>query len=162
MRRLAAAMGGDPVHDRSRVMWVPGSFNHKYGEPRPVLLEHYVLGWRHGLEELEAMTETFAPETGSHAQNDGKVPREVLGGPIREGGRNVALTSVAGSLRSRGLDADTICRVLLEVNRFRCEPPLLEAEVIRISRSIGRYPAGSPRYIGSPARRVRRDEGTSR
>jgi hypothetical protein len=154
MRRLAAAMGGDPVHDRSRVMRVPGTFNHKYGEPRPVVMEHYVPGWRYGLEELEAMTEPFAPETGSHAENDGKVPREVLGGPIREGGRNVALTSVAGSLRNRGLDAETICAVLLEVNRLRCVPPLAEAEVVDIGRSIGRYPPGSPRYRKSSAVRI--------
>jgi Primase C terminal 1 (PriCT-1) len=153
-QRLAAAMGGDPVHDRSRVMRVPGTFNHKYGEPRPVVMEHYFPGWRHGLEELEAMTETFAPATGSHAEEDGKVPREILGGPIREGGRNVALTSVAGSLRNRGLDAETICVILMEVNRFRCEPPLAETEVVDIGRSIGRYPPGSPRYRKSSAMRV--------
>jgi hypothetical protein len=162
MRRLAAAMGGDPVHDRSRVMRVPGTFNHKYGEPRPVVMEHYVLDLRYGLEELEAMTEAFTLETGSHAEKDGKVPREVLGGPIREGGRNVALTSVAGSLRNRGLDAETICVVLMEVNRLRCEPPLADSEVVGIVQSISRYPAGSARYIGSPARRVRHDEEASR
>jgi hypothetical protein len=154
MRRLAAAMGGDLVHDCSRVMRVPETFNHKYGEPRPVRLEHYVPGWRYGLEELEAMTEAFAPETGSHAEKDGKVPREVLGRPIREGGRNVALTSVAGSLRNRGLDAETICAVLLEVNRLRCVPPLAEAEVVGIGRSICRYPPGSPRYRKSSAVRI--------
>jgi len=162
MRHLAAAMGGDPVHDRSRVMRVPGTFNHKYGEPRPVVMEHYVLGLRYGLEELEAMTEAFAPEIDSHAEKDGKVPREVLGGPIREGRRNVALTSVAGSLRRRGLDAETIWVVLMEVNHLRCEPPLSEAEVIGIVQSISRYPAGSARYLGSPARRVRHNEEASR
>jgi hypothetical protein len=117
-------------------------------------MEHYVLDLRYSLEELEAMTEAFAPEMGSHAEKDGKVPREVLGGPIREGGRNVALTSVAGSLRDRGLDAETICIVLLEVNQRRCEPPLAEAEVVGIGRSIGRYPPGSPRYRSSSAIRV--------
>lgn len=86
----------------------------------------------------------------------------MLRGPIREGGRNVALASVAGSLRNRGLDAETICRVLLEVNRFRCEPPLKDSEVVRVGQSISRYPAGSSRYIGSPARRVRHDEEASR
>jgi hypothetical protein len=162
MRRLAAAMGGDSVHDRSRIMRVPGTFNHKFGERRPVVMEHYVLDLRYSLEELEAMTEAFAPEMGSHAEKEGKVPREVLGGPIREGGRNVALTSVAGSLRNRGLDAETICVVLMEVNRLRCEPPLADSEVIGIVQSISRYPVGSARYIGSPARRVRHDEEASR
>jgi Primase C terminal 1 (PriCT-1) len=154
MQRLAAAMDGDPVHDRSRIMRVPATFNHKYGEPRPVVMEHYYEDLRYSLEELEAMTEVFAPETGSHAEKDGKVPREVLCGPIREGGRNVALTSIGGCLRARGLDAETICAVLLEVNRRRCEPPLAKAEVVGIGRSIGRYPPESPRYRRSSAIRV--------
>ena len=162
MKRLAVGMDGDPVHDRSRIMRVPGTFNHKYGEPRPVVMEHCYEDLRHSLEELEAMTEALAPETGSHAEKDGKVPREVLGGPIREGRRNVALTSVAGSLRNRGLDAETICVILMEVNRLRCEPPLADAEVIGIVQSISRYRAGSARYIASPARRVRHDEGVGR
>jgi hypothetical protein len=162
MRRLAAAMGGDLVHDRSRIMRVPGTFNHKYGEPRPVVMEHYYEDLRYSLDELEAMTEAFAPEPGSPAKQDGKVPREVLGAPIREGGRNVALTSVAGSLRNRGLDAETIWVVLMEVNRLRCEPPLADSEVVGIVQSISRYPAGSARYLDSPARRVRHDEEASR
>jgi putative DNA primase/helicase len=66
----------------------------------------------------------------------------------------VALASTAGSLRNRGLDAETICVVLLEVNRRRCEPPLDEAEVVGIGQSIGRYPAGRPRYVRSSAKRI--------
>jgi hypothetical protein len=166
MRRLAAGLRSDPVHDRSRILRVPGTHNRKYGEPRPVVMEHIDPDLRHGLEELEEMAQALPGGVDAGVGDDvdtiGTVSRDVLGGPIREGGRNVALMSVAGSLRNRGLDADIICRVLLEVNRFKCEPPLSEAEVIRISRSISKYPAGPLRYIGSSARRVRNDEGVGR
>jgi hypothetical protein len=164
MRRLAAGLASDPVHDRSRILRVPGTYNWKYGEPRPVVMEHFDPDLRYGLEEVEEMAEALPGDAGvgDDVHHGGMVSRDVLGGPIREGGRNVALTSVAGSLRNRGLDADIICRVLLEVNRFKCEPPLSEAEVIRISRSISKYPAGPLRYIGSSARRVRNDEGVGR
>jgi hypothetical protein len=154
MRRLAVGMDGDPVHDRSRIMRVPGTFNHKYGKPRPVVMEHYYPDLRYGLEELKEMAEALPGKASDDPDKGGTVPREVLGGPIRDGRRNVTLASVAGSLRDRGLDAETICAVLLEVNRLRCVPPLAEAEVVGIGRSIGRYPPGSPRYRKSSAVRI--------
>jgi hypothetical protein len=154
MRRLAGGLNGDPVHDRSRIMRVPGTHNFKYGEPRSVVMEQFDPDLRYGLEELQEMAEALPAETDDGRDQAGGVPREVLSSPIREGGRNVALASVAGSLRDRGLDAETICVVLLEVNRLRCEPPLAEAEVLGVGRSVGRYPAGAPRYRRSSARRI--------
>jgi hypothetical protein len=154
MRRIAEGLGGDPVHDRSRILRVPGTQNWKYGEPRPVVMEHYDTDLRYRLQELEEMAEALPGKASDDAYKGGVVPRDVLSGPIREGARNVALTSVAGSLRARGLDTQTISIVLLEVNRRRCEPPLADAEVLEVSRSIGRYPAGQPRYLRSSTRRV--------
>jgi hypothetical protein len=158
MRRLAAGLDGDPVHDRSRILRVPGTHNWKYGEPRPIVMERFDPDLRYGLEQLEEMVESLPGNVfeyvGDDVQDGGTVSQDVLGGPIREGGRNVALASVAGSLRDRGLDAETICIVLLEVNQRRCEPPLAEAEVVGIGRSICRYPPGSPRYRKSSAIRV--------
>jgi primase-like protein len=155
MRRLAEGLDGDVVHDRSRIMRVPGTYNPKYGEPRPVTLEHCDPDVRYELHQLEEMAEALLKK--GVFGHEGKVRREVLG-TSREGKRNVALASVAGSLRNRGLDVETICCVLLEVNRLRCEPPLPESEVFRIGRSIGRYPAGSRRYGRSSARRVYRKQ----
>lgn len=154
MRRIAEGLEGDPVYDRSRIMRVPGTHNFKYGEPRPVVMERCDPDLRYRLEELEGMAEALPGNVGADPDKGGTVPRDVLSGPIREGARNVALTSVAGSLRDRGLDAETICVVLLEVNRHRCEPALKEAEVLGIGRSVGRYPPGSPRYRRSTARRI--------
>jgi hypothetical protein len=60
-----------------------------------------------------------------------------------EGHRNSGLASLAGALRRRGLTQAEIEAALLVANRERCVPPLPEAEVLRIARSIARYPAGA-------------------
>jgi hypothetical protein len=149
MRRIAEGLGGDPVHDRSRILRVPGTYNWKYGEPRPVVMERFDADLRYGLEELEEMAQALpgVAGVGDDEHHVGTVSRDVLSGPIRDGQRNVTLASVAGSLRDRGLDAETISSVLLEVNQRRCEPPLAEAEVVGIGRSVGRYPPGSLRCV---------------
>jgi hypothetical protein len=61
---------------------------------------------------------------------------------IPEGRRNSDLASMAGSMRRRGLVAEEILPSLLAVNGRRCEPPLDDAEVEKIARSIAKYPAG--------------------
>jgi hypothetical protein len=160
MRRLGRGLGGDPVWDRARILRAPGTFNYKYGAPRPVELERFEPCLRYDLEELEEMAKAFpeegAPEGVPTAGRSG-ARRDALAAPIREGGRNVTLASVAGSLRDRGLDEGTIVVALLEINRLRCDPPLEAIEVFRIARSVGRYAVGSPRYRRSPVRRVRRN-----
>jgi Primase C terminal 1 (PriCT-1) len=154
MGRIAEGLGGDPVHDRSRILRVPGTFNRKCGKPRPVVIEHCYPDRRYGLEELWEMAEALPGKASDGPDYSGAVQWDVLNGRIREGRRNVTLASVAGSLRDRGLDAETICVVLLELNRRRCEPPLDEAEVVGIGQSIGRCPAGRPRYVRSSTKRV--------
>jgi hypothetical protein len=154
MRRLAAGLDSDPVHDRGRILRVPGTFNHKYGEPRPVVLERLDPGLRYGLDQLQEMAETLQDANDDGITSRGRVAHDVLGEPIREHRRNLSLTSVAGSLRDRGLDAETILIVLSEVNRLRCVPPLAGEEVHRITHSVCRYPAGRPRYLRSSAMRT--------
>jgi hypothetical protein len=61
---------------------------------------------------------------------------------ISEGGRNTALTSLAGKLRRAGLSGAGLEAALLEENQARCSPPLDDAEVRKIAASIARYPAG--------------------
>ena len=64
------------------------------------------------------------------------------GSPILEGGRNVALASIAGFLRRQGLSATVIEAALTSVNRQACSPPLPPSEITAISKSMERYPAG--------------------
>lgn len=70
------------------------------------------------------------------ASNNG----DAQGTPIAEGGRNVALASLAGTMRSRGMTASAIEAALLAHNSERCVPPLPDKEVRRIARSFARYP----------------------
>jgi hypothetical protein len=63
---------------------------------------------------------------------------------IADGQRNTTLTSLAGSMRRRGITAPEIEAALLAVNAARCLPPLPERDVERIAASMSRYPAGVP------------------
>jgi Bifunctional DNA primase/polymerase, N-terminal/AAA domain/Primase C terminal 1 (PriCT-1) len=62
-------------------------------------------------------------------------------GAILEGRRNSTLTSLAGSMRSKGMSPSAIEVGLLEENRQRCSPPLPEQEIRAIVASVGKYPA---------------------
>jgi putative DNA primase/helicase len=66
---------------------------------------------------------------------------------IREKHRNTTLTSLAGTMRRRGLDAEEILAALLVVNARRCEPPLDEKEVEGIARSVAGYDPADPFWV---------------
>ena len=59
---------------------------------------------------------------------------------IPEGRRNITLISLAGSMRRRGMSQVAIEAGLAAENSLRCNPPLSEAEVRSIARSVGQYP----------------------
>ena len=63
-------------------------------------------------------------------------PAEAL---IPHGRRNDTLTSLAGTMRRRGMDEAEILAGLLEVNARRCDPGLPESEVRDIAQSVSRY-----------------------
>jgi hypothetical protein len=59
--------------------------------------------------------------------------------------RNTHLTSLAGSMRRRGMTESAIEAALQKENELRCDPPLRDSEVRTIARSVGRYqPAPKP------------------
>jgi hypothetical protein len=62
---------------------------------------------------------------------------------IRAGERNSTLTSLAGSMRRRGMSHEAIEAALLSDNACRCVPPLPEGEVRKIAASVARYQPGS-------------------
>jgi len=59
--------------------------------------------------------------------------------PIPKGTRNISLISLAGQLRSQGLDNQQVWEKLQEVNKTCCQPPLDEGELKTIFRSVSRY-----------------------
>jgi putative DNA primase/helicase len=70
-----------------------------------------------------------------------------IGATIPEGQRNDTLTSLAGTMRRRGMGAEEIEAALLVTNNKRCDPPLAEDEVRKIASSVCRYrPAGEAAF----------------
>ena len=59
----------------------------------------------------------------------------VIGPEIPEGERNETLTSLAGTMRRRGMTPGAIFAALRHENRARCNPPLPDAEIQRIADS---------------------------
>ncbi len=63
------------------------------------------------------------------------------GTPIPDTTRNVTLTSLAGTMRRRGMAKEAIEAALLAIP---CEPPLPEDEIRKIATSVGRYEPAKP------------------
>lgn len=68
-------------------------------------------------------------------------PKPAADGIIPKGKRNAALTSLAGSMRRRGMGEAAIVAALAAENAEKCDPPLGEQEIRRIAASVARYPA---------------------
>ena len=62
-----------------------------------------------------------------------------IAGEIPDGARNGTLTSLAGTMRRRGMGEAELFGALEVTNRQRCKPPLPEEEVRRICASVARY-----------------------
>ncbi len=90
------------------------------------------------LPELPSWALDGAAQDAKHSRRENRIA-----GPIRELERNVTLTSLAGSMRCRGMTVQAIEAALLAENTARCDPPLTEKEVRRIAASIGKYPAAN-------------------
>ena len=58
---------------------------------------------------------------------------------IFQGNRNNALTSLAGTMRRRNMTEQEIYNSIKMVNRDRCQPPLPDAELRSIAKSVARY-----------------------
>jgi Bifunctional DNA primase/polymerase, N-terminal/Primase C terminal 1 (PriCT-1) len=63
-------------------------------------------------------------------------------GPIPDGQRDNVLTAIAGTWRQAGLEYEEIYPALSRVNQERCKPPKPEEDVVRIAKSVCRYPKG--------------------
>jgi hypothetical protein len=62
--------------------------------------------------------------------------------PIPENARNTTLTSLAGTMHRRGMTRETILTALRSENEIRCQPPLPDSEVEKITNSITSYQNG--------------------
>src|SRR5439155_8468526 len=101
----------------TRYAWKPG---HGPGEIEPAIAPAWLLA------ELQALT---------HRSN-GRARRLSDGERILEGRRDSTLTSLAGSMRRRGMGAKAIEEALLAENEERCHPPLAQEQVQKIAQSV--------------------------
>lgn len=76
---------------------------------------------------------------GCDANKPAQIEATLEGQAIVYGRRNDTLTSLAGTMRRRGMTHTEIESALLTVNEQRCQPPLEESEVRRIATSVGHY-----------------------
>ena len=95
----------------------------------------------HGLERLRELPEALADLLAAPPSPGQPAPAAQA---ISSGVRNATLTSLAGSMRRRGMDEDAIFAALQVVNTNRCDPPLPEAEVRSIAASIASYDPAPP------------------
>lgn len=134
-RAVARRFDGDRVHDLPRVLRLPGFYNHKYGESHRVR----IIEDRSHLQPYKAaeLLDEFPPieDRGTRGERGGTESGEAF----KEGQRNAALTSLAGSMRHRGFGGSAIRSALLAENQEKCDPPLDEDEVERIAASVSRY-----------------------
>lgn len=72
-----------------------------------------------------------------------KVRVDLSGDRIPETQRNSTLASLAGSMRDRGMGEDAIYAALKVENDARCDPPLPDADVRTIAKSVARYAPGN-------------------
>jgi hypothetical protein len=68
---------------------------------------------------------------------------------IPEGTRNTTLTSLAGTMRRKGMTPEAIEAALFQENAQRCNPPLSEHEVQSIAASIAQYPSQTEAKVDS-------------
>ena len=91
-------------------------------------------GW---IEQLLPRLGTTTPTQGNN--NGGKTTKT-----LKSGMRNTTLTSMAGAMRRKGMPQPAIEAALIETNKEICDPPLLDADVLKIAKSVSRYrPTGT-------------------
>lgn len=102
---------------------------------------------REGLPRLpQELREARRQDAPRSKDRTGSAP--LAGGQIPNGQRNRTLTSLAGTMRRRGMGEAEISAALEVTNRLRCKPPLEEEEVRRIVRSVAAYePAHAPWWV---------------
>jgi putative DNA primase/helicase len=120
-----------------------------YDDHAPVDLAE---AWPNGLQRLVDLQQGNRPQLTRTTQQSGtgeRIEREAgqnltAGQVIAEGSRNATLTSIAGSLRRRGLDAEQIAAMLHQYNQQFCSPELDATEVDRIAQGMMRYEPAPP------------------
>jgi hypothetical protein len=147
MKGMAILTGADPkTHDKARILRVPGTDNHKTDPAHPVrLLRFDTMSRRHRLSDFVGYAEAGMPappvvrSLSQPTTNLGWNRSTERSPKYPDGTRNNSLTQVAGIMFARGMTDDEVLTELSWENEVRCDPPVDQAEVEAIVRSVGRY-----------------------
>jgi hypothetical protein len=140
MRGLAKAIGGDSVHDASRVLRLPGTHNHKTDPPNPVRLLYFEPTRRYRFSDFDSYAAYgWEPQHPRYEGVEGWDLSDTLAHKFGEGERNQGLTRLAGAMVAKGLGNEELLVALQAENMIRCVPPLPDHEVQAIVRSVMRY-----------------------
>lgn len=99
--------------------------------------------WKEGCSPFENVLED-APEFLHTTTRTFKLNYE-QSSRLEKGTRNTSMASIAGRLRSSGLDRQELLEEMRQQNKELCVPPLTDEEVEKIVDSICRYPAQNNR-----------------
>jgi hypothetical protein len=116
MRGMAEQTGGDHVHDRGRVLRLPGTHNHKQDPPIPVRLLRYEVERRHSISDFKE----YAVVRPKPRLREGTLPRRPLPAWLLtklaenpgKGKRSEHLFGCVANLLEHGWPSDDILSVL--------------------------------------------------
>jgi putative DNA primase/helicase len=118
--------------------------------------------WETGLSLLEMKPAVLPSAWLDHLRRSSRRHTTMKSGGVSssgifvEGERNNQLTSIAGRDRASGIPLGIILSRLEEINATRCKPPIGQAEIENIVRSIGQYPPIPPVKSGDIGERLTR------
>jgi len=137
-KALQTFLGADHTHDLPRLLRVPGSKNWKQELPKECRITYADYSRRYTLDQFKG-SQFFQ----KYQESQPKIQKASrIEGSITQN-RNITLTSLAGTMRQRGISPEAIEAALLKENELKCDPPLSIGEVKGIAESVSRYEAGT-------------------
>jgi hypothetical protein len=133
LRRLARALDADiQAAEPARVLRLPNTFNHKYGDKRRVRIERFQPERRYNPSDFDE----WLPAEPAPAE----ASRFTVPATISNGNRNDVLYRTARSLVARGMIESAILAAVRETNAGQCDSPLHDDEVRDIVRKAIQQP----------------------
>lgn len=106
---------------------------------RPRVTPEIALAMKARLQPLPDWLLAALGYTACNGENGGGADHAEPEAIIRQGKRDVTLTSMAGAMRAKGFSEGAILSALLVENENRCIPCLSTAQVEKIAESVARY-----------------------
>lgn len=145
LRRLAVYLESDSkVAEVARVLRVPGTFNHKYNPPRPVILETLNVEADYNLTDFDEWLPADPRPKVNGMAGPFTVPDVI---PVGE--RNDTLYKLGRSLKAKQIPPSVIGTTLRTVNAELCKPtPMDDGEVNALIANVVRQP-DRPDFTGA-------------